>query len=119
MNGKVDAAEGKACSDERSRGRARACIPLGSDSHVESRGFSCTVPVGCKAGARERERMNIAQMLSVVMLVVASAAAAAQGWSPQKNVEIVAASAPGGSNDNTARMLERILSSGKIVNSTV
>jgi tripartite-type tricarboxylate transporter receptor subunit TctC len=28
----------------------------------------------------------------------------AQGWAPQKNLEIVAGSAPGGSNDKTARM---------------
>ena len=46
---------------------------------------------------------------------VASAVCAAQTWSPQKNVEIVAASAPGGSNDNTARTLERVLSMHKLV----
>lgn len=43
-------------------------------------------------------------------LAGASALCAAQGtWSPQRNVEIVVGSAPGGSNDKTARQVERIL----------
>jgi putative tricarboxylic transport membrane protein len=63
--------------------------------------------------------MKTSRLLSFVGLAVVSAGANAQTWSPQKNVEIVAASAPGGSNDNTARMLERILSSGKLVSSTI
>jgi putative tricarboxylic transport membrane protein len=49
------------------------------------------------------------------LIAVASTVCAAQTWSPQKNVEIVAASAPGGSNDNTARTLERIFSMHKLV----
>src|SRR6185295_5380893 len=40
--------------------------------------------------------------------------AQAQGWSPQKNVEIVANSAPGGSNDKTARTLEHVLMTLKL-----
>jgi putative tricarboxylic transport membrane protein len=56
------------------------------------------------------------QWLTAVLLVLANAVQApAQTWSPQKNVEIVAASAPGGSNDNTARTLERILNANKLV----
>jgi putative tricarboxylic transport membrane protein len=43
----------------------------------------------------------------------------AQTWTPQKNVEIVAASAPGGSNDKTARMLEHLLTATKAVPSTI
>lgn len=39
----------------------------------------------------------------------ATAAAADQAWSPQKNVEIVVGSAPGGSNDKTGRTVEKIL----------
>jgi putative tricarboxylic transport membrane protein len=46
-------------------------------------------------------------------------AVAADTWSPQKNVEIVAPSAPGGSNDNTARTLERALSAHKLVPATI
>lgn len=43
----------------------------------------------------------------------------AQTWSPQKNVEIVVGSAPGGSNDKTGRTVEKILSEKKLVPSTI
>lgn len=56
--------------------------------------------------------------LFTFIALLAAGGAAAQGWTPQKNVEIVAASAPGGSNDNTARTLERALVSTKLVNAT-
>jgi putative tricarboxylic transport membrane protein len=39
----------------------------------------------------------------------------AQTWSPQKNVELVVGSAPGGSNDKTARTVERIVVLNKLV----
>jgi putative tricarboxylic transport membrane protein len=45
--------------------------------------------------------------------------AAAQAWKPQRNVEIVVTTSPGGSNDQTARALERILGAHKLVNSTL
>ena len=35
------------------------------------------------------------------LLVTSSTAVLAQAWSPQRNVEIVVGSAPGGSNDKT------------------
>lgn len=45
-----------------------------------------------------------------------SVACGAQGtWSPQRNVEIVVGSAPGGSNDKTARQVEKILIEQKLV----
>ena len=53
------------------------------------------------------------------MLLGLGAAAHAQGWSPQKNVEIVVPSAPGGTNDKLARAVERTLITGKLLNSTV
>ena len=43
----------------------------------------------------------------------------AQSWTPQKNVEIVVGSAPGGSNDKTARTVERILTMNKLIPSTL
>ena len=54
-------------------------------------------------------------------LVLASAmpSASAQSWAPQKNVEIVATSVPGGSQDKTARALERIFLAHKLVPSTL
>ena len=42
-----------------------------------------------------------------------------QGWSPQRNVEILVGFAPGGGVDRTARTLERILIANKLVNSSV
>jgi putative tricarboxylic transport membrane protein len=52
-------------------------------------------------------------------IVATGVPAGAQGWAPQKNVEIVAGSAPGGSNDKTARMLERLLSQEKLVPTSI
>ncbi|MFN7086696.1 MAG: tripartite tricarboxylate transporter substrate binding protein [Burkholderiales bacterium] len=43
----------------------------------------------------------------------------AQGWAPQKNVEIVVGSAPGGSNDKTARTVERVISAHKLIPSSI
>jgi putative tricarboxylic transport membrane protein len=61
-----------------------------------------------------------------ITLVVAALACActvfashAQTWSPQKNVEIVVGSAPGGSNDKTARTVERILTQNKLVGTSL
>jgi putative tricarboxylic transport membrane protein len=45
--------------------------------------------------------------------------AQAQGWSPQKNVELVVPVAPGGTNDKLARAIERTFVGSKLVNSTV
>jgi putative tricarboxylic transport membrane protein len=56
---------------------------------------------------------------TALALAVASASVFAQGWAPQKNVEIVAGSAPGGSNDKTARAMERILAAHKLVPTTI
>src|SRR5918912_788233 len=43
----------------------------------------------------------------------------AQTWVPQKNVEIVVGSAPGGSNDKTARTVERIMVQNKLVPTSI
>ena len=53
--------------------------------------------------------MGIQSRITALMLACWCTAAAAQGWAPQKNVEIVVGSAPGGSNDRTARFVERML----------
>ena len=45
--------------------------------------------------------------------------AQAQGWTPQKNVELVVPVAPGGTNDKLARAIERTFVAGKLVNTTV
>ena len=60
--------------------------------------------------------MSIRNCLIGITLAAAAATCAAQGaWSPQRNVEIVVGSAPGGSNDKTARQVERILVENRIV----
>ena len=59
------------------------------------------------------------KLLMAAALAAACAAASAQGWSPQRNVEIVVGSAPGGSNDKTARTVERIIVANKLVNGSV
>ncbi len=54
--------------------------------------------------------------LCVTAIVAAvPAAQAQQSWSPSRNVEIVVGSAPGGSNDKTARTVERAIVEGKLV----
>jgi putative tricarboxylic transport membrane protein len=63
---------------------------------------------------KERRRMNLAVPL-LAAAVLLPAAAHAQSWVPQKNVEIVVGSAPGGSNDKTARTVERILVQNKLL----
>ena len=55
------------------------------------------------------------RLLGAALLAASSACWAQGGWSPQRNVEIVVGSAPGGSNDKTARQVERILIEKRIV----
>ena len=59
--------------------------------------------------------MSIKRIAMGALLALSAGAVAAQGWSPQKNVEIIVGSAPGGSNDKTARTVERILVQNKLV----
>lgn len=63
--------------------------------------------------------MKFTRYCIAALLAVATGGVAAQAWAPQKNVEIVAGSAPGGSNDKTARAMERILSASKLVPTTL
>jgi len=62
--------------------------------------------------------MRLARCLMVMILAGAAAVAGAQGWSPQKNVELVVPNPPGGSNDKTARTVERIWTMNKVLPST-
>ena len=63
--------------------------------------------------------MNLRIWLGIALTGAAAACAAQGTWSPQRNVEIVVGSAPGGSNDKTARTVERILVANKLVNVTL
>jgi putative tricarboxylic transport membrane protein len=63
--------------------------------------------------------MNLKRVALTALLACSAAVAHAQGWSPQKNVEIVVGSAPGGSNDKTARSVERIVTLNKLLPGTL
>jgi len=64
--------------------------------------------------------MNTRYWLLGLALAGASVVCSAQSaWSPQRNVEIVVGSAPGGSNDKTGRQVERILNEKKLVGTTL
>jgi len=63
--------------------------------------------------------MKFIHAFTGLAFAMAAAGAGAQGWSPQKNVEIVVGSAPGGSNDKTARSVERALLNNKLLNVSI
>lgn len=63
--------------------------------------------------------MRFTSCITAAAIALTSGAAIAQAWVPTRNVEIVAGSAPGGSNDKTARFLERLLSQYKLVPTTM
>ena len=60
--------------------------------------------------------MRLERTLFALALFGFAAAAAAQGWSPKRSVEIVVGFAAGGSQDLTARTVERLLVAHKLVN---
>ena len=63
--------------------------------------------------------MKLVNGLVAVLFACAAAAAGAQGWSPQRNVELVVPNPPGGSNDKTARTIERVWTMNKLLPATL
>jgi len=63
--------------------------------------------------------MKLTQVAIALTIAASAGHGLAQGWVPQKNVEIVAGSAPGGSNDKTAGLLEWLLSHEKLVPTSI
>ena len=60
--------------------------------------------------------------LKSVMILSAlfcATAAHAQGWAPQKNVELVVGFVAGGGMDRTARVLDRLLTTNQLLNSSI
>ena len=60
--------------------------------------------------------MSLERTLIALALFGFAAAAPAQGWAPKRSVEIVVGFAAGGSQDLTARTVERLLVANKLVN---
>jgi putative tricarboxylic transport membrane protein len=58
--------------------------------------------------------MKFTQCFIATALSGFAAVAGAQGWSPQRNVELVVPNPPGGSNDKTARTIERVWTLNKL-----
>jgi putative tricarboxylic transport membrane protein len=63
--------------------------------------------------------LMIALGSATAALMLAPGAHAQEAWSPQKPVEIVVGSAPGGGNDKTARTIQKIWTDKKLVESVV
>jgi putative tricarboxylic transport membrane protein len=63
--------------------------------------------------------MSFARLTIALALIAASTCSIAQSWTPKKNVELVVSTSPGGSNDKTARLLERIIVRNKLMDSTL
>lgn len=63
--------------------------------------------------------MKITRILLALALLAVSASSWAQGWTPQRNIEIVVGYAPGGGVDRTARLLERLLTLHKFTTNGV
>ena len=63
--------------------------------------------------------MTCIRVAAALLSFAASVGAAAQGWQPQKNVELVVGSAPGGINDRTARVIEKIVVDRKLIPATL
>lgn len=69
--------------------------------------------------AHQKSLKQYVAALAGGFLALAAAAASAQSWSPEKAVEIVVSSAPGGSNDRIARTLQRIIQEQKMIPSPI
>lgn len=62
--------------------------------------------------------MRSHRLILASVLCAFALGAQAQSWLPKKNVEIIASSVPGGSNDKTARTLEHVFLNNKVSPST-
>jgi putative tricarboxylic transport membrane protein len=70
------------------------------------RAAAVTHPVACAAAA-------------AIVAATATDTRAQSAWRPDKAVEIIASAAPGGSNDQIARLMQRVLEEGKVLPTSV
>ena len=59
--------------------------------------------------------MNGLRLLLVAVAMGLTSVAAAQGWTPQRHVELIAPNAPGGAMDSTARIVQRLWQEKKLL----
>ena len=64
---------------------------------------------------RQTGYKRLTSVVAGIVLATVSAASVAQSWKPEKTVEIVVSSAPGGSNDRVARMIQKIVQEQKLI----
>jgi putative tricarboxylic transport membrane protein len=62
---------------------------------------------------------NVAIVLGAALAIGFAPAVAQTSWKPDRNIEIVVPSAPGGSNDKTARTVERIIHEKRLLNTSL
>src|SRR5689334_3693801 len=65
--------------------------------------------------SRLARRAAMRCLLAAPFMFATVAAAQTSAWRPEKPVELIASSAPGGSNDKTARVIQKILQEEKLV----
>lgn len=63
----------------------------------------------------ENPMKTLLSLIAGAAIAAAIPAVHAQAWSPSRNVEIVVGSAPGGSNDKTARTVEKAIVDAKLI----
>lgn len=62
---------------------------------------------------------RLPQVIAGALLLAVTATATAQTWKPDKAVEIIVATSPGGGQDRTARVIQRIMQERKLVEAPV
>jgi len=60
-------------------------------------------------------RSSFSASAAILLFVCAAQSAAGADWRPEKNVEVVSASAAGGAADGTARLVQRLLAEKKLI----
>jgi putative tricarboxylic transport membrane protein len=64
---------------------------------------------------RRDKRLELQAFAAIVLIALATSGSCQSNWIPQKAVEIIAPSAPGGSTDATARTIQKLLQNGNCV----
>src|SRR4030095_17039500 len=96
------------CSDDDagSRHRGRGIVPLHRNSGQHAR--SLTEFMATPASPIREAIRSAAEVLTVVVMALIVPCVAQTAWKPEKPVEFVVLSSPGGGNDKTARLLQKI-----------